>query len=269
MKKRLAVVVLLAVAVVMMSIPALAQEPEGGYVHKGRLDPDKAHEIAANTDDPIVAADALNDAWLNEEALAVLENSGREDADVLWRLARSRVNIGENYEEAKDAEDLYIAAMAEAEKAAELAPDNADANLQVAVCAGRVALVRGIFKASGLAKKTYYHAHLAKTLSDSIPVAYYILGSAHMKIMEKPGLIRKAAGLGFADADSINYYFQKALDISHGNMIQCHLEYARNLIEEKETEKAKQMLTEALDLPLRDEQDQKYKKEVEELLSEM
>jgi len=267
MNKRLGRVALLALLVAMVAMTSLAQDMQGEYTLQGRLDPDKAREIAASTDDPIVAADALDDAWLNEEALAVLEASGRTDADVLWRMSRSRVNIGENFEDENDAEELYVTAMAEAEKAVELDPKNADAQLQVAVCAGRVALVKGIFKASGLAKKTYYHAHLAKTLSDSIPVAYYILGSAHMKIMEKPGLIRSAAGLGFADDDSIAPYFEKALEISHGNMIQCHLEYARHMIEEKDKAKAKELLTSALELPLRDEQDTKYRKEVEELLS--
>lgn len=264
MKKQLPGMMLLVLAAVFVAVAGFAQD--AAYVPAGRLDPDKAREIAASPDDPCIAADALNDAWLNEEALAVLEKSGREDADVLWRKARSRVNIGENFADENDAEELYVAAMDEAERAAEMAPNNAEAQLQVAVCAGRVALVKGIFKASGLAKKTYYHAHLAKTLSDSIPVAYYILGSAHMKIMEKPGLVRKAAGLDFAAADSIDPYFEQALRISHGNMIQCRLDYARNLIDEKQPAKAKQMLEEALALPLRDEQDTKYKREAKELL---
>jgi tetratricopeptide (TPR) repeat protein len=235
--------------------------------HIGRMDPAEAKALADTSEDPLAIADAYDRAWLNDEALEVLEATGRDDADVLWRLARSRVNIGENFETDEEAEDLYIQAMEEAERAAELDPDNADANLQVAICAGRVALVRGIFKASGLAKKTYRHAHLAKTQSDSIPVAYYILGSAHMKIMEKPGLIRAAAGLGFADSDSIGFYFEKALNVSHGNMIQCRLEYARHLIEEGDEAKAKELLEGATELPLRDEQDQEHIKDVKELLA--
>lgn len=233
----------------------------------GRIDPMEAKAFADTSSDTLAIVDMLDRAWLNEDALQLLEATGRQDAETLWRLARARVNIGENFETDKEAEDLYITAMAEAERAAEMAPDNADANLQVAICAGRVALVRGIFKASGLAKKTYHSAHLAKTQSDSIPVAYYILGSAHMKIMEKPYLIRKAAGLGFASADSIDFYFQKALDVSHGNMIQCRLEFAKNLIEEGDSTKSRELLEGATRLPLRDEQDQEHIKEVKELLS--
>jgi len=241
------------------------------FVPVGRMDVDKAQQIADSTDDPLVAADALNEAWLNEEALQRLEQSGRTDAEVLWRESRSRVNIGENFEEKDErAEPYFLQGLDEAEKAAELAPGNADAELMIAISAGRVALLRGPFKAVGLVKKAYHAAHLATTLSDSIPVAYYVIGRTHKKLMEKPYIVRKLAGLGFASADSIPIYFEKALEISHGNMIQCHVEYADYLLnEKKDVDAARQQLEAALALPIRDEQDPKAIERAKKMLAEM
>ncbi|MFH0882586.1 MAG: hypothetical protein V2A56_06345, partial [bacterium] len=261
--------VLVAAVIVLMS--AFTMVVAGDFVPVGRMDVNKAQQIADSTDDPLVAADALNEAWLNEEALKRLVGSGRTDAEVLWRESRSRVNIGENFEEKDEhAEPYFIQALGEAEKAVEMAPENADANLMIAISAGRVALMRGPFKAPGLVKKAFAAAHLATSLSDSIPVAYYVIGRTHKKLMEKPYIVRKLAGLNFASADSIPIYFEKALEISHGNMIQCHVEYADYLLtERKDKDAARKQLEAALALPIRDEQDPKAIERAKKMMAGM
>ena len=134
---------ILVVAAMLLS--ALTFAVAGDSAPKSRLDVNVAKTIADSATDVCVAADALDEAWLNQDALHVLEASGRTDADVLWREARSRVNIGETYpEDDPDAEPFFIQGLEEAEKAVELAPNNADANLMIATAAGRVALLRGI-----------------------------------------------------------------------------------------------------------------------------
>ncbi|NQU05410.1 MAG: hypothetical protein HQ568_04895, partial [Calditrichaeota bacterium] len=55
-----------------------------------------------------------------------------------------------------------------------------------------------------------------------------------------------------------------------GNMIQCRVEYADYLLENKDDRTAaKQLLETALSLPLRDEQDEKAKKRAEGMLKEI
>jgi len=55
-----------------------------------RLDPVIADSLAQLTDDPLAQADYYTDAWLNDKAIAVLETSGRDDAETLWRLAQEQ-----------------------------------------------------------------------------------------------------------------------------------------------------------------------------------
>jgi len=235
---------------------------------QGRLDPAMADSLAADAG-PLQAADYYSSAWENDKAIDVLKGSGAMDAATLWRLARSEIDKGETMDE-DAAEPLFTTALEEGRKAVELDPKNADAHLMVAIAAGRMALLRGPFKAAGLVKEAFHEAHLAATLSDSIPVALYVIGRTHKKLMEKPGIVRKLAGLDFADEDSIGYYFQQALKVSHGNMIQCHVEYADYLLEDKDDKAAaKEQLEAALALPLRDEQDPKAQERARTMLDKM
>jgi Regulator of microtubule dynamics protein 1-3 len=236
--------------------------------HAVRLDPVVADSIAKSSNEGFVAVDALNRAWLDSEALGRLSTMSTIDAEYLWRMARSRVNVGENLSK-DESEEFYAPALDEAKRAVELDDKNADAHLMVAVASGRMALLRGAFKAAGLVKQGYRHAHHATALRDSIPVAYYILGKTHKKLMEKSGLARRIAGLRFAKEDSISYYFDKALEISEGNMVQCCVEYADYLIkEEVDVERGRELLQQAIDLPLRDEQDVAAKEWAAEMLAE-
>lgn len=235
---------------------------------KGRLDPTVADSLAAEAG-PLQAADYYNEAWENDKALDVLKASGASDAATLWRIARSEIDKGENLED-DAAEPLYTSALDQARKAVELDPKSADSHLMVAIAAGRMALLRGPFKAAGLVKEAFQEAHLAAALSDSIPVALYVIGRTHKKLMEKPGIVRKLAGLDFAAEDSIPIYFDKALAVSHGNMIQCNVEYADYLLEYKDDKVgAKQRLEAALALPVRDEQDPKAQERAKKMLDEL
>jgi hypothetical protein len=234
-----------------------------------RLAPEQAEQIAARTDDPLVAADAYSRAWMHQEALDVLEASEREDAAVLWRLARSRIDLAENLE-GDAAEPHYEKALARAEQAVQLEPDNADAQLIYAIASGRIALLRNIFKAPGLVKQAYRHAHLAVDRDRDKAIALYVLGRTHKSLMAKSGFARTVAGLTFADADSIGWYFEKALDAANGEMVQCRVEYADYLMGEGENpSKARVMLEAALALPLRDEQDLPAQERAREMLKKL
>ena len=239
------------------------------FAAKERLDPVLADSLVQATADPLEKADIYNDAWLDQNAIDELLVTGTEDAAVLWRLARARINLGEN-QEGDAALPYYEKALEEAQKAVDLDPENADAQLHLAIACGRVALFKGVFKSLGLVKRVHRAALQAAALSDSIPVALYVLGRTHKKLIEKPGIIRKPLGIGWAKEDSAAYYFEKALEVSDGNMIQCRVEYADFLLDrKKDKEKAKQMLESALALPLRDEQDLKAKIWAEEILEEL
>ncbi len=234
-----------------------------------RLDPEVADSLAQATEDPLEQADHYTDAWLDDRALEALEKSGKEDAETLWRLARSHINHGENIE-GKEALPLYEQAMEEAQTAVDLDPGNALAQQTLAIACGRVALFKGVFKSLGLVKRVHRAALQAVALDPSLSIAPYVLGRTHKKLIEKPGILRKPLGIGWAKKDSVTYYFDLALEVSNGNMIQCRTEYADFLIKKrKDNNTSREMLKAALYLPLRDEQDEKAKKRAEEMLKRL
>lgn len=239
-----------------------------GEAKQRMSDPD-AHEILqAAAENPVSAADLLSSGWRDEDAIRALTTWADTTApEILWRLARSRIDLGERYEDQEQAEPLYELALANAQRALALDSTSADAHLMIAVASGRIALLRGPFSAAGLVKDAYAHAHRAVALADSMPVALYVIGRTHKKLMEKSWFARFIAGLTFAERDSIPVYFARALEVSHGNMIQCRVEYADYLLNEAEdTTAAVAMLEAALALPLRDENDAPAKQRAREMI---
>ncbi len=220
---------------------------------------------------PIAAADLLSTGWRNADAVRVLEtHADTTDADVLWRLARSRIDIGEAMEDQDAAQPQYELAIDEANRILETDANNPEAHIRIATASGRVALLKGPFSTAGLVKDTYRHAHLAAVEADSMPVAYYILGRTHRTLMAKSGLARRLAGLTFASDDSIAYYFKKALHVANGKMIQARVEYADYLIEQGIlADEARAQLDAALELPLRDEHDEAAQEKARKLLAKL
>lgn len=234
-----------------------------------KLDPAVADSIADATSDPLVKADVYSDSWQFKKIVSMLEKEDQNNPEVLWRLARARIDLGEEIDN-KDALVYYEKALEEAEKAVELDPENALAHQTVSVAAGRVALYKGVFKSIGLVKKVRNHATMAIAKNDSVPIALYVLGRTHKKLLDKSGLVRKPLGLGWAKKDSAKFYFDKAIEVSGDNMIQCHIEYAELLIEKfKDYAGAKQQLEAAQALPLRDANDEKALKRIDELMKKI
>lgn len=252
---------------IMIAIQSILVSPV--WAIKKRLQSTHAQRLSMLTNDPLERADFLNDGWLHDKALAWLDSSGRDDSEILWRQARSIINQGENLPESQ-AFEYYKRALELVELAVEKDAQNPQAQEVLAVSCGRVALFKGVFKSIGLVKRVHAAAHLAIALGDSMPVSLYILGKTHKKLIEKPDLLLKALGLGWVRADSVSYYFDKAIEVSHDNMVQCLYEYADfQFREHKEKEIAIRMLNRALELPLRDEQDRNAKKMATELLLEI
>ncbi len=237
-------------------------------ISQAQPDPAITDSIAKASDNPLIAADVYSDGWQYENAIQVLEAYGKKDAETLWRLARSRTDIGEKLE-GKEAIPYFEQAMGEAEQAIASDPNSAMAHQALAVVCGRVALHKGVFKSIGLAKRIYHHAHTAILLDPTLAISYSVIGRTHMKLCEKPGFVRKALGMGWASEDSIAYYFDKAIEADNG-LIQTRVTYAEFLLDDViNSNKAYILLEEALALPIRDEMDQKDIEHAKQLMKKL
>jgi len=230
-----------------------------------------ADSLTAAGADPLALADAYSEAWEHQKAITTLVNwaikCGKTPADaaILWRLARSRIDQGENLT-GEAALELYERAQEEAWVATVEDSLNADAQQTLAIAYGRIALFKGVFKSAGLAKKVYYHAHRALALSDSMPRSCYILGRLHQELTAKPGFALSLMGLGWASEDSIGWYYERALRLNP-NLIQTRVAFAEyTLHNKKDIILTKKLLEDAIHLPARDEQDVPAQTQAREML---
>ncbi len=191
--------------------------------------------------------------------------------DVLWRLSRTYVDIGEHLPNSTDAEkqkqlDFYNKSLEYAKKAIAANPRGAMGFTREAIANGRIALFRGIWDAIDLVKQTKADCEKAISLNAAEPAAYYVLGRTHAKVWEKPKFIRWPLGLGWANMDDAITNYEKSIEL-RPDFIMYRLDCARAYIEMDEYAKAREHLTKIASLPKKDEDDDMFRKEATELLS--
>ena len=203
------------------------------------------------------------------EALALAPN----DYEILWRLSRTYVDIGEHLPDQTSAEkdkqlEFYEKSLDFAKKAIAVNPKGAMGYTREAIANGRIALFKGVFKAPGLVKQTKADCEKAISLDPLDATAYYVLGRAHAKVMEKPGFVRWAAGLDWASMDDAIKNYEKSIELRPG-FIMYRLDCARAYVEEDEYGKARAHLLKIASLPKEDEDDDVFRKEALELLDKI
>lgn len=209
----------------------------------------------------------------NQKALDRLlqaEKAEPNNYDVLWRISRSYVDIGEHLPGKTDAEkekqlEYYQKALDYAEKAIKANPNGSTGYVRRAIANGRVALFKGVWSAIDFVKQTRSDCEKAIALDPNENVAYYVLGRTHAKLCEKSRWIRVPLGLGWANMDDAITNFEKAISL-RPNFIMFRLDAARAYVEEENYSKAKEHLIAASTISKQDEDDDKYKSEAQELL---
>jgi tetratricopeptide (TPR) repeat protein len=204
-----------------------------------------------------------------EAVLALAPN----DYEILWRLSRTYVDIGEHLPVKTDAEKqrqlgLYEKSLSFAQKAIAVNPQGAMGFTREAIANGRIALFRGIWDALDLVKKTKLDCETAIGLDPKEPAAYYVLGRTHAKVCEKPKFVRWPLGLGWANMDDAIKYYEKAIEL-RPTFIMYRLDCARAYVEEDEYTKAREHLTAIATLSKEDEDDDTFRKDAQELLEKI
>jgi len=196
-----------------------------------------------------------------------------DNYEILWRLSRTYVDIGEHLLKNSDTEkqkqlEYYKKSLDFARKAIASNPKGAMGYTREAIANGRIALFSGIWESLDLVKQTKADCEKAISLDPTEATAYYVLGRTNAKVCEKPRIVRWPLGLGWADMDDAIKNYEKSIEL-RPNFIMYRLDCARAYIEMDEYEKARVHLTKIASLPDEDEDDDIFRKEAVELLEKI
>jgi len=193
--------------------------------------------------------------------------------EILWRISRTYVDIGEHFPAGTDEEkqkvlETYQKALDFAELAVKANPNGTMGYTRRAIANGRVALFKGVWDSIDLVKQVKADCEKAIALDGSNAGAYYVLGRTNAKLCEKPKIIRWPLGLGWANYDDARASYEKAIAI-RPTFIMYRLDAARTYVELDQYDKAKEQLTRIASLPTEDEDDNQFRKEAKELLEKI
>lgn len=189
--------------------------------------------------------------------------------EALWRISRAYVDIGEHFPAATEQEktrqlQTYEKALEFANKAIAANASGAMGYTRHAIANGRIALFKGVWESLDLVKQTKADCEKAIALDPKEPAAYYVLGRTHMKVSEKPKIVRWPLGLGWANLDDAIKNYEKAIAL-RPDFIMYRLDCARAYVEQDEYGKARAHLTAITTLPTMDEDDGQFRKDAQEL----
>ncbi len=219
--------------------------------------------------------DALRTAGRYMEAVSELETmleTQPGNPEVLWRLARTRVDLGETIDSKDEQKALYSRAMADADAAVAAGPNNAHAHLVRAIAAGRVALISDTKKKIELSRQVKESADRAIALDSKLGLAYHVrgrwnFGIADLGFLERTVVKVVYGGLPSASFEQARDDFKQAIRLD--NSVVNHLELGKTYLELGEKDLAKAEFQTVRSMPIGDPDDAGHKKEAAELLARL
>ncbi|MEX2115979.1 MAG: tetratricopeptide repeat protein [Bacteroidota bacterium] len=165
------------------------------------------------------------------------------NAEILWQISRAYIDIGEQLPAGTDEEQeaqlsMFEKALEFAEKSATIDPGNSMALTFRAIAGARVTLYKGLWESVGLMNRVREDLEQALHLDSTNHLAHYALAATHMKVIEKPWIIRWPLGLGWGDRDEAIAHFESAIAL-RWDLIGYRLACAQAYIEEGEYESAR------------------------------
>jgi FimV-like protein len=222
------------------------------------------------------ADDLASKAFDSEKALEKYEAALSLDSlnyEVLWKLSRSYVSVGERIPTTSDEQkeeqlQAYEQAVQYADESILVNPNGSMGYAQRASAKIHVALFRNFWKSSGLMNDVREDCERAIELDTTNAFAYDVLGRAHLKLSQRMKLFRWPFGVAWGNTDDAIMYFEKAISI-HPNFIAYRMDAARAYIEKEEYEKAREQLSSVSTLPTLSENDDQSRKEAAGLLEQI
>jgi tetratricopeptide (TPR) repeat protein len=224
---------------------------------------------------PLATVDSLRDAGAfvaARDTLEALRTRRGDTAPVLWRLAVTRVDLGERAEDDERAESLYRQGLGTARAAVEADDQSALAHLAVAIAAGRVSEVVGTRERVELSRTVKAEAKRALALDATLDGAHHVLGRWHYEVADLGFFERtvvKAVYGGLPDA-SFEQAAEHFLDaIRQEQAVRHFFHLGRTYLKMDREDKARAALEEALALPNEDPDDPELKRKARRLLDDL
>ena len=181
-----------------------------------------------------------------------------DNVEIIWRLSRAQVDIGEHLPEAEQ-EAYFDKALEYADQAIAADPKSCQAHLRRAIALGKTALYKGVFENIGLVKKIKASAETSIALNPEEPTPHYVLARTHHKLSEKQGIALKLLGLSWASREVARSEYLRAIELDD-TFIMYHYDYGQLLIAMDNKAEARVEMKKVLELPVRDEDDEALKR---------
>ena len=236
--------------------------------------------FAQTVDELLKQGDQFVTEFQNQKALDTYLKAEKLDPnnwEVLWRISRAYVDLGEKMPEKTDAqkeeqEKVYNKALDYANKSVKNGSGQSITYVRRAIANGRIALFQGVFSAVGTVNDVKEDCDKAIQLGNGgnyvQGLAHYVLGRTHLKVCEKSYLVRLPIGLGWGDTEDAVKLLETAVKLKP-NFRMFLFELAKAYIEEDEYDKAKETLKKIEKAPKVDEDDDKVLSESKKLYEEI
>jgi len=233
-----------------------------------------------SVEEAIKQADELSTQKKHKEELDLLltaEKQSPQNFEILWRISRTYVDIGEHLpgktdEQKEEQLKVYQKALDYAEKSVKAGSDKSVTYLRRAIANGRIALFKGVFSVASIVNSVKADCEKALKLNNSgtyhQALSHYILGRTHAKLSEKWAPARAVLGLGWGDLEVGIQEYLKAIKLK-ANFRMFHLDLAKAYIEDDQYDNAREQLKKVISSPEEDEDDGERSVEAKKLLEDI
>jgi len=214
---------------------------------------------------PIDIGEKLRQESKYQEALEFFLNSYQiepNNSEVIWRVARAYVDLGDEEKSKSKKRDFYLKAEEYARKGIEVNPNSSYCHTYLAIAVGKIALFEGGKTKVRFAKEIKEEAMKAIELDPTNDIACHILGRWHQEVASLNRILKAFAkmiygGLPKASNEEAVKYFKKAIDIRPMS-INHRLELAKTYREMKEWKLALKEIDAIDQLPQSYRRDEEY-----------
>lgn len=225
--------------------------------------------------DQIAIGEKLRKEFQYQEALEAFLKAYKIDSnnsEVIWRIARAYVDLGDQVNKRKK-KALYQTAEKYARKGTKIDPDSSYCHTYLAVVVGQIAMFEGGKTKIKLSKEVKKEAIKAVKLDPKNDLAYHILGRWHREVANLNRFLKIFAktlygGLPKASNEESVKYFKKAIEVKP-ELIIHHFELAKTYQKMEEWRLALKELDEVDRLPATDSGDRDDKRNAKRMRAEI